>query len=1045
MNSSLGGCVQTRTCDNPPPANGGAPCDGSPIAQCPSSECPVTCNPPCQNGGSCSSGVCTCLPPFSGQDCTVTCNPPCQNGGSCSSGVCTCLPPFSGQNCTICTPQATVVPTFSPSTGITRATTVTLAATLTFTQCPEDPQSWTFAWFDGNNVQVSSTSTYVIPAYTLDPLTSYTYTVIATHGVAQATAQVSFDVGRSQPIGLVTPVSISVEPGSHLISASDSSDVDYPGDSSRLRYFWTCGSGDFTTCDNFLAAANNVDHTVFAAILDAQPDQLYAITVTVCTVDPPTNCAQAAPSNIITTSALIFQVESYCQSPVVGAGGTIRCQGVVEEVNAYSSEVNQPTLTYSWSSPDMDLLAVASSPLDTPYIAVSALKLARGRTYRLQLIITHTKDGVQVSTSRVFPVSITNTVPTTDSETPFSVTPAYGTAFETKFILHASGWQSPTPSSSGLSYQFTATLMDGSEIILSDLESAPYITTYLPVGATTVSVKVSSADGAMVATHLPVAVLLSPQHAKMPAECVALDVYSKQFLNSAYGADFHAALQLVVFLTRFVNENPAASVDCQTYLSAVPPSKDPINVQLFKAWNAVATQTQFSYGILTSSMSAFLAQSHAGLLEAVPDMAYNKATLATSEQELQTYVGVLPKSISSAVGAPVLDMAFELMRHASAVGDCERVLRTQDVVNNILAKLVVTSVPGEVGLQYSHRNTQALVQRVLTTRQSDLEIVVDSATGSRVRLSPAALRTANANSADVRVIRMANLERCAKGQVISDSVNVEIVAGENVVQIKDVDNAIQITLPAEKATSESACAWYNTRSKSWSTSGCSMELDATTNQAVCTCNHLTQFAIINPSSTSSYNSVAYIGVFGGLVLVILLHSLAISFAANYSLLPRFYLLVPSLFLLVSTINHLLLALHWEGIITFSSASRDAVACISLLIQAAALIVVFLQFRASNTLAKREGVYLTVVLLSALLLVEFVFVITELLLVEALSLGPSVILPLFAVSDILLIAGFVTASRFLLQGYKVKGEKLDGGASPPSDYMTLRESVDLESS
>jgi len=63
------------------------------------------CSPnPCQNGGSCSGGSCTCLAGFLGDKCQNKdpCSPnPCQNGGSCSGGSCTCPAGYSGNNCQI--------------------------------------------------------------------------------------------------------------------------------------------------------------------------------------------------------------------------------------------------------------------------------------------------------------------------------------------------------------------------------------------------------------------------------------------------------------------------------------------------------------------------------------------------------------------------------------------------------------------------------------------------------------------------------------------------------------------------------------------------------------------------------------------------------------------------------------------------------------------------------------------------------------------------------------------------------------------------------
>jgi len=61
------------------------------------------CTPnPCQNDGSCSGGVCTCLAGYLGDKCQNRdpCYPnPCQNGGSCNAGTCTCTAGFMGNRC----------------------------------------------------------------------------------------------------------------------------------------------------------------------------------------------------------------------------------------------------------------------------------------------------------------------------------------------------------------------------------------------------------------------------------------------------------------------------------------------------------------------------------------------------------------------------------------------------------------------------------------------------------------------------------------------------------------------------------------------------------------------------------------------------------------------------------------------------------------------------------------------------------------------------------------------------------------------------------
>jgi len=60
---------------------------------------------PCQNGGTCTAGLCVCPEEFSGNQCEISnpCFPnPCENSGTCSGdGICTCKAGFEGDRCEI--------------------------------------------------------------------------------------------------------------------------------------------------------------------------------------------------------------------------------------------------------------------------------------------------------------------------------------------------------------------------------------------------------------------------------------------------------------------------------------------------------------------------------------------------------------------------------------------------------------------------------------------------------------------------------------------------------------------------------------------------------------------------------------------------------------------------------------------------------------------------------------------------------------------------------------------------------------------------------
>ncbi|XP_070548454.1 fibrillin-2-like isoform X9 [Ptychodera flava] len=65
----------------------------------------VPCIPPCENGGVCMVGRCSCPSGFSGRQCEQLpfkeCDQPCLNGGICIDGRCACTEEFFGENCSI--------------------------------------------------------------------------------------------------------------------------------------------------------------------------------------------------------------------------------------------------------------------------------------------------------------------------------------------------------------------------------------------------------------------------------------------------------------------------------------------------------------------------------------------------------------------------------------------------------------------------------------------------------------------------------------------------------------------------------------------------------------------------------------------------------------------------------------------------------------------------------------------------------------------------------------------------------------------------------
>lgn len=79
------------------------------------------CREACENGGYCFAGRCICPEGFGGPICNE-CDPPCQNGGVCSSdGQCQCINPFDGPECEL----------NSTTPAITNTTTMTTLQTTT--------------------------------------------------------------------------------------------------------------------------------------------------------------------------------------------------------------------------------------------------------------------------------------------------------------------------------------------------------------------------------------------------------------------------------------------------------------------------------------------------------------------------------------------------------------------------------------------------------------------------------------------------------------------------------------------------------------------------------------------------------------------------------------------------------------------------------------------------------------------------------------------------------------------------------------------------
>ncbi|MBU1219711.1 fibronectin type III domain-containing protein [Myxococcota bacterium] len=110
-------CIEGSCTESPcdPPCQNGGTCSGLNQCECLNGWSGETCeeslcDPPCQNGGTCIGvNQCECLSGWSGVTCEESlCDPPCQNGGTCSGpDQCSCPAGWSGDICNVpnCNPS----------------------------------------------------------------------------------------------------------------------------------------------------------------------------------------------------------------------------------------------------------------------------------------------------------------------------------------------------------------------------------------------------------------------------------------------------------------------------------------------------------------------------------------------------------------------------------------------------------------------------------------------------------------------------------------------------------------------------------------------------------------------------------------------------------------------------------------------------------------------------------------------------------------------------------------------------------------------------
>jgi len=171
----------SQTCQVCTPAcKNGASCDGHPPAcNCtltdfdgPACDVPVTCDPPCENGGKCRRGnICVCEGTHhDGPTCgncvgvcsNLTCSVDCLHGGICnpSTGSCSCAGTgYNGARCDVLIPTTTTAPTTSGTTVIQGTATTALTPAACEMLCVKmcAPASFSSCMCDPNTRQVTVT------------------------------------------------------------------------------------------------------------------------------------------------------------------------------------------------------------------------------------------------------------------------------------------------------------------------------------------------------------------------------------------------------------------------------------------------------------------------------------------------------------------------------------------------------------------------------------------------------------------------------------------------------------------------------------------------------------------------------------------------------------------------------------------------------------------------------------------------------------------------------------------------------------------------
>jgi len=774
-------------------------------------------------------------------------------------------------------------------------------AILDFPCFPSTYGDWTFAWnyslgYSGEipvPAEWGTGNVLTIPKWTLSKFTttgfSYLFSVTATppdgYGFDSIDASTTVKIIGSRPVAGFAPTGFTAPlvPDVYTYRAygqnPSSKDLDNPPASPQLNFTWYAEVFGGDEIPPLTGQGTPTAQYQWTSL------ETFLIRLTVCASDEPgptyTGCTTTNDFIFSTTAGLLMAknkvastdvvITTTCNTYTPAMGSVLRCQ----DVSAPALKSDDDTMTlYSWSSQNVNLASVATTPLNTQYLSVDTSKLAFNTTYTLLYTVTVvdaiTSIVLETNSQQVVFTTSPN-VPKTISETPLTITPAQGYAFTTKFTLQAWGWMS-MDGLTAMSYIFFFEQADGTESLITDRDFAAYADVYLPAGVNKVGVYIYHADGSSTRFTYPVSVQLDPLVAKEAPECIATAVIRRELTYSKAAYDMHTSIQLDSYLATFVNAKPVTGPAplCQeplygsdTVANQNPVPRDDLNGFFITDHYNTAIQIISAEGGISEvsmDMGVFLAQRLADILRAVPLGQLNSSSLDLVEQELnEMSLALANEGLYTPLAESLIECSNLLVRHASVLVECDRVQRTLANIQTMLVEVADERLPGEAPFVYipQDKNIETLVQKVLTTNA-----VTISGSASSVQISAEALAQAAAAGASANVdvhllmIKALGVGPC-RGQtlanqgpaLVSEVVDVVLYNQDLPVPISGLSegNGVTITVASTPETCTVAeanlgvtCLWWSSANFEWSSEGCTTV--ASHGQTTCSCNHLTEFA-----------------------------------------------------------------------------------------------------------------------------------------------------------------------------------------------------------